>query len=231
MGLIKHLIRCWWGAHFDGAVFDMDGTLTDTEMMHCAAYQKVVASFGKVLTEEGYDQFTGATDAMICKYIIDRDHLEISAQELLIRKERLFHEMLRGSLQPLPGVVKTLEALRKRGVKLAVASSSTKETIEIVLKALKIAHLFDAIASGEEVENSKPAPDVFLLAAQRLGVRPERCLAFEDSENGTIAASRAKMFCIAIPCGSTVKQNHSAARLKVASMNELNVDKLLTKQV
>jgi beta-phosphoglucomutase family hydrolase len=232
MGLISRLLRCWRGANFAGAVFDMDGTLVDSEMMHCRAYQQVVASLGKdlVLTEEEYDQFTGATDAMICAYIINRDHLAVSAQELLAQKERLFHEMLSGPMEPLPGVVKTLESLKKRGLKIAVASSSTKESIEVVLKSLNLRHFFDAIASGEEVENSKPAPDVFLLAARRLGVSPNRCLAFEDSENGTIAASRAGMYCIAIPCGSTIKQNHAAAKLKLASMSDLDLNALLQKR-
>jgi beta-phosphoglucomutase len=85
------------------------------------------------------------------------------------------------------------------------------------------------IASGEEVENSKPAPDVFLLAAQRLSVTPARCMAFEDSENGTRAAAAAGMFCVAIPCQSTRGQDHSAASLKLASMEDFVPNAVLYK--
>jgi HAD superfamily hydrolase (TIGR01509 family) len=205
----------------------MDGTLADTEPLHHQAYIKVLATLGKTITEAEYDKFTGRTDEVICRYLIERDKLSMSVKDLLALKEKVFHDLVRGKLTPLPGVIETLKHLKGLGLKLAVASASTLKDIDTVLTALCIRDYFDAIASGEEVANSKPAPDVFILAAQRLGVAPDRCLAFEDSENGTIAASKAKMYCIAIPCPSTRHQNHSAAALKVSSMEELDLTSIL----
>lgn len=208
---------------FDAACFDMDGTLDDSEPIHCLAYRKVLARFGKTLSDEDYNRrFTGATDNFIATALIGEHKLTISVDAFLAEKETLFIELIEGHAVALPGVVKTLEALRAEGVKLAVASSASLQAIETVLAALKIRHYFEVIASGEEVVNSKPAPDVFLLAAKRLGVTPSRCLAFEDSENGTRAAAAAGMHCIAIPCQSTRGQDHSAARQILASMEDFN---------
>ncbi len=213
---------------FDAACFDMDGTLDDSEPVHCLAYRKVLTRFGKTLSDEDYNRrFTGATDNFIATSLIGEHKLPISVEAFLKEKEALFIELIDGHAVALPGVVKTLEALRAQGVKLAVASSASLEAIETVLGALKIRHYFSVIASGEEVANSKPAPDVFLLAAQRLGVTPSRCLAFEDSENGTRAAAAAEMHCIAIPCQSTRGQDHSAARQILASMEEFDTNAAL----
>lgn len=213
---------------FDAAVFDMDGTLDDSEPIHCLAYRKVLERFGKVLSDDDYNRrFTGSTDNFIASSLIAEYALAISVQEFLEEKEALFIELIEGHAVALPGVVKTLEDLHARGIKLAVASSATLAAIETVLAALKIRHFFSVIASGEEVVNSKPAPDVFLLAARRLGVSPARCLAFEDSENGTRAATAAGMYCIAIPCQSTRGQDHSAAKLVLTSMEEFDTERTI----
>ncbi len=215
-------------ARFDAAVFDMDGTLDDSEPIHCLAYRQVLERFGKELSDADYNRrFTGATDNFIATALIEEHNLTISVEAFLKEKEALFIELIAGHAVALPGVLKTLESFHSQGVKLAVASSATLHAIETVLKALNIRHFFSVIASGEEVANSKPAPDVFLLAAQRLGVKPERCLAFEDSENGTRAAAAAGMHCIAIPCQSTRGQDHSAAKLILASMEDVDTAALL----
>jgi len=211
-------------SRFDAVICDMDGTLADTEPLHHQAYKRVLATLGTTITDAEYDKFTGRTDDVICRYLIERDKMSLSVEDLLALKEKAFRQLVRGTLTPLPGVVKMLHYFKDKGLKLAVASASTKEDIDTVLGALGIRDLFDAIASGVEVENSKPAPDVFLLAAKRVNAMPTRCLAFEDSENGTIAAHTAAMFCIAVPCPSTRHQDHSAANLKVGSMEELDLD-------
>ncbi|MBX9948621.1 MAG: HAD-IA family hydrolase [Candidatus Obscuribacterales bacterium] len=213
---------------FDAAVFDMDGTLDDSEPVHCLAYQQVLERLGKTLTSADYNsRFTGSTDQFIATSLIQQFGLTVTVAELLKQKEALFLKLIEGRAEALPGVLKTLDTLHKRGLKLAVASSATLDAIEAVLAALKIRHYFTVIASGEEVANSKPAPDVFLLAAERLGIAPQRCLAFEDSENGVRAAAAAGLFCIAIPCGSTAGQDHSAAKMKLASMADFDANSVL----
>ncbi len=215
---------------FDAGCFDMDGTLDDSEPIHCLAYRKVLERFGKTLSDEDYNRrFTGSTDNFIATSLIEQHKLPVSVDAFLQEKEALFIELIDGHAVALPGVIKTLDALSAQGIKLAVASSASLQAIETVLAALKIRHYFAVIASGEEVTNSKPAPDVFLLAAQRLGVSPDRCIAFEDSENGARAAAAAGMYCVAIPCQSTRGQDHSAASLKLTSMEEFDTNAVLYK--
>ncbi|HEY9783800.1 MAG TPA: HAD-IA family hydrolase, partial [Candidatus Obscuribacterales bacterium] len=205
----------------DAVIFDMDGTLTDSEPLHHQAYQKVIAAWKAVFTEAEYDQFTGATDMAIAAYLIQKHNLPLSARDLIAAKEKEFVLIAREKSVLRPGVLQTLETIKDMGLRMAVASSAMLDGIHAVLDCLGIKHYFDVIASGEEVSNSKPHPDVFLLAARRLGADPRRCLVFEDSRNGVLAAKAAKMRCIAVPCPSTAGQNHGEADLKVDSFEDL----------
>lgn len=206
---------------FDALVFDMDGTLTDSEPLHLLAYQQVLAGFAVTFSEEQYDQFTGATDKAIATWLVKTHSLPSSVDELIALKEAQFVELVRQRSVLRPGVQRVLQQASDAGLTLAVASSAMKGSIEAVLDCLKIRHYFAAIASGEEVKNSKPAPDVFKLAARRIKVRPRRCLAFEDSRNGTLAAKAAGMRCVVVPAGSTSHQDHSQADLQLASFEEI----------
>lgn len=206
---------------FDALVFDMDGTLTDSEPLHLLAYQQVLVGFAVTFSEQQYDQFTGATDKAIATWLVETHWLPLPVDELIASKEAQFVELVRQQSVLRPGVERVLQQARSAGLTLAVASSAMKDSIEAVLTALNIRHYFTAIASGDEVKNSKPAPDVFKLAARRIKVRPARCLAFEDSRNGTLAAKAAGMRCVVVPAASTSHQDHSQADARLASFEEI----------
>jgi HAD superfamily hydrolase (TIGR01509 family) len=129
--------------------------------------------------------------------------------------------VLRERVVPMRGVPEVPRALAARGLRLAVASSSGPAVIETTLTALGVRPLFEAIVSGVEVARGKPAPDVFVEAARRLGVAPEACLVVEDSERGVRAARAAGMRCVAVPCGETRHHDFSAATLVLPALPAL----------
>jgi HAD superfamily hydrolase (TIGR01509 family) len=202
-------------------IWDMDGTLSDTEPLHFLAYQQVLSRFGIRFTEADYAGFLGATDRAFCETACLRYSLPITWLVLLAEKELILADLIKQQAVPRPGVVRMLETARRFKVRNAVASSATTGTIELTLPTLGIKNYFDAIASGEEVQNSKPAPDVFLLAAKRLGIAPTHCLVLEDSIHGVHAARAAGMHCLAVPCDSTRGQDHSGADLRLDSYEQV----------
>ena len=121
----------------------------------------------------------------------------------------------------MPGVPAVPLELRRRGYRLALASSSRPSLIAATLAAIGVEHVFEVVVSATEVGRGKPAPDIFLEAARRLGVLPDRCLVVEDSYNGVCAALAAGMRCVAIPCETTRHQNFSRATARLASLPEL----------
>ncbi|MGH9551890.1 MAG: HAD family hydrolase, partial [Terriglobales bacterium] len=146
-------------------IFDMDGTLIDSEPLHLRAYQSLLSRFEITYTEEDNRQFLGRTDKELSSTLISRYDLKISAEQFVMMKEEILTELMSGGPPARPGVFGVLNAGKERNAPMAVASSATLETIEGVVDALEIRAFFDALVSGEEVAHGKPAPDVFLLAA------------------------------------------------------------------
>jgi beta-phosphoglucomutase len=208
-----------------GVVFDMDGTLVDSEPLHHQAYRAVVAPWGN-FTEEQYNQFTGQTDNVICLWLISHFRLPLTPVELLELKKKAYPQFIKDGAIPMPGVIRFLDELTKLGARLAVGSSSELEDIELTLRAAKLRQYFQVIASGAEVIDgrrleSKPKPDVYLLAASRLNLPAGRLLGVEDSENGVRAVHAAGMRCLARPCPSTLAQDHGLADVKIDSFEHL----------
>jgi len=204
-----------------GVLFDMDGTLEDSEPYHYEAYRRCLEQYGLIFTPEDNRKFTGTTDRYICDSLVTAFRLPITAQALLEMKERMLVSV-NTHPTPLPGVVELITTLRQRGIKMGVASSSTLSCIDMILTRLKLKHYFDIIASGEEVIRSKPFPDVYTLGATRLGMEPQNLLAVEDSGNGVRAAKQAGLTCIAVPCSLTLNDDHSPADVILTSLQEIS---------
>ena len=179
-------------AQLDAVVFDFDGTLVDTMPAHYAAYRRVFADVGIDLAEaDYYDNVGGTWREAIPKFLRGRA-CACSVEELHARKQaRLLAELEVADIPQLPAA-RLLPVLRGR-VPLAIASSGSRATIELVLRRLAWADAFAAVVTSEDVARGKPAPELFLLAARRIGVSPERCLAFEDTGDGVAAARAAGM--------------------------------------
>src|SRR3989442_202102 len=128
---------------------------------------------------------------------------------------------IRRRCAPMPGVPDVLESTRRRGYRLALASSAVPAVIAANLAALGVFSLFETIVSGVEVASGKPAPDIFLEAARRLAVPTEHCLVVEDSRNGVLAARAAGMVCVAVPCPATRDEDFREATLRLEALPAL----------
>jgi HAD superfamily hydrolase (TIGR01509 family) len=195
----------------DAVIFDMDGVLLDSEPLHDEVARAVLAECG--VTTVSPDLYVGMTTldsfTVICReFALSQDPAELDA-----RYAARVIPLLRARARPLPGVPDVPRALRARGLRLAVASSSRMDVIEATLDGLGVGGLFDAIVSAVDVPRGKPAPDVFLEAARRLAVPPETCVVIEDSERGVQAARAAGMRCVAIPCSVTRAHDFHGATL------------------
>lgn len=207
-------------------VFDMDGVLVDSEPLHLLAMQSFLAKFGIEYSEKDNHEFLGRTDYYIATVLIPRYSLDMAPEDLVRGKEDFTQEFIRKKGEARPGVYETLQSASNANISMCVASSATLSTIRVVMDTLSIGNYFSHLCSGDEVEHGKPAPDIYLMAAERIGVPPEDCVAIEDSLNGLKAARAAGMYCVSVPCDATAHQDHSIADLRLASLAQLPLDKL-----
>ncbi len=180
-------------------IFDLDGVLTDTSEYHFLAWKRMADEEGIPFTREDNEKLRGVSRRASLELILkDRSLPEDKMQELMDRKNRYYNEFIKNISEEdlLPGALSILEELRSRQFRLALASAS--KNAPQVVEGLGIAPYFDAIADGNSVEKTKPAPDLFLYAADKMGVPPEYCLVVEDAEAGITAAQRAGMYTIGI---------------------------------
>lgn len=205
----------------EAVVFDMDGVLVDSEPLHMEATRRLLAAYGVGYSQEENAEFIGFTDLEIFTILRIRHGLAPATDELTRQFAEKLIELLEREAVPLPGVPAVLEGLRRAGYRLALASSSTPKVIAATLRTLRIDGHFPTVVSSVEVGRGKPAPDVFLAAASRLGRPPSRCLVIEDSRNGVLAAKRAGMACVAVPCAATRHQEFAGADLVLGTLEEL----------
>jgi 2-phosphoglycolate phosphatase len=207
--------------NFAAVIFDLDGVLVDSEPLHLRATQAALGARGPSFTERDNRAFIGATDADLMRVLRILFDLPDSTAALVEAKTRHLLARLRSEGRPLPGVPGVPRELRAAGWRLGLASASPRIVIEAVLAMLGLEREFEAIVAGDEVARGKPAPDGFLLAADRLGTHPEQCLLVEDSRNGVLAAKAAGMRVAAIPCPATRHQDLSAADFVLPDLEAL----------
>ena len=206
------------------AIFDLDGTLLDTEPLYTIAAQTVVGRFGKVFDWELKREVMGGGPLAGAATVVERLALPISPETYLAEREAILLTLF-GASRPLAGVERLVEALHARGIPLAIGTSSSKRLCDLKLSAQPFAHRFAVIVCSDdpEVKNAKPAPDIFLIAAARLGASPERCLVFEDSPKGVQAALAAGMQAIAIPDARMPREDFASALHVLDSLNDVTL--------
>jgi beta-phosphoglucomutase family hydrolase len=206
-------------------IWDMDGVIADTASYHLKAWQGVFREKGLDFTEEDFRRNFGQRNDTIIRNTLGEDISQSEIDVIASDKERNFRHRVRQNIKPLPGAIKLITALKEHGFSMALASSAPMENIQLVIRGLGIESSFQAIVSGKEVTEGKPSPQVFLLAAERLGVEPKDCIVIEDAVAGVTAAKRAGMYCLAVT-GTHPRHSLTEADLVVDTLEAVSTNAL-----
>ena len=180
-------------------LWDMDGTLIDSEEFHWISWRDTLQKEGVPITREQFLATFGQRNDSIIPQLLGTMATPERIEKISTAKEKLYRDLVRRhGMKPLPGVAVWLERLHETGWLQAIGSAAPCANIEVVLEALSAAHLFQAIVSAEDVQHGKPDPQVYLVAASRLGALPERSIVVEDAVAGVQAARRAGMRSIGV---------------------------------
>jgi beta-phosphoglucomutase-like phosphatase (HAD superfamily) len=189
-------------------LFDMDGLIVDTEPIHFKAFKAMMRDYGHEIPETLMAEFVGYPEADNIRDLKRIYNMDTPSEEMASRRYRLFMELIRTEPIPVfPGFWEFSEEVHRRGIRQAVVSSSTAEQIAVILRRLfeqqpdkgSPDDYFDSIVTGDDITTNKPAPDIYLLAAERLGLPPADCLALEDTPPGVRSAASAGMPVLAVP--------------------------------
>lgn len=210
------------------ALFDMDGVLADNTDFHVNAWLQFAHKHNRPLTKEQYVQnINGHVSADAMAYVFDRP---ISGGELIVlteEKEAIYRELYRPHLQPTPGLVPFLSALKEQQVRLAVGTSAPESNVRFTLDGLPLRPYFDAIVDASMIHRGKPDPEIYLTAAKRVGIEPADCVVFEDAFAGIEAGLRAGMKVVALATTHTHEElADKGASLIVDDFTQLTPDRV-----
>ncbi len=211
----------------EAVLWDLDGVIADTGDYHYRAWQDVFGQRGVTFTKEDFMRHFGRRHDTIIRFAlgddISREEFDIITRE----KQENYRRIVADNIKPLPGAIELIKSLNNHRIKTAIASSAPLENIEIIIRGLGIYDCFQAIAWGTEVPEGKPSPQIFLLAARKLGVEPGNCVVIEDAIAGVSAAKQAGMKCIAVtnshPISSLRKADLIVSTLEAVDIDDLNV--------
>lgn len=206
----------------EAVLFDMDGVLLDSEPFHDEINLLILRSFGVDADTSVTNPFIGRTSEALWSELGPRFHIPLPIGELIeLQWSTLLEKLPTSGLAPSTGLLPLLDALEQRGIRSTVASSSRGAFVEAVLCHLGIRERVEGFTCGQEVKHGKPAPDIFLLAAEKLGVEPGNCLVIEDSTAGVTAGMAAGMLTIGYRNPTSDGQDISKADYVVDSLTEI----------
>lgn len=209
-------------------IFDMDGVIVDSEPLHQACERKMFHRLGIQVSAEEHDSLVGSTDETMWLRLSQAHSLPVPVEEAVRMKKELYLEFIRQDKHflPVPLVRELMEDLFQNDCTMALASSSPHEQIRYIIDRFDMGHFFSAIVSGEDVDEGKPHPGIFLKAAEAVGVEPRSCLVIEDSKNGVTAALSAGMKCVGFSNPNSGNQDLSQAHRIIHSFDELKVGRI-----
>ena len=182
---------------FRAYLFDCDGTVVDSMPLHYIAWKKALAEWNCVYEEKLFYAWGGRPIRQIISLLNEQQGLNMPVEQVAIRKEEYYFELL-PQLKAIPEVVEHVDAMHGK-IPFAIASGSRRDSVENSLKITGLIHKFDTLVCADDYKHGKPAPDCFLLAAERLGIAPGECLVFEDTDLGIEAATAAGMASVKVP--------------------------------
>lgn len=216
----------------DALIFDFDGVILDTETPDFGTWREEFERHGVELDRSLWSSFIGGGAGTFDVYA----HLEkqvgrpIDREIIRVRRRRRYLDLVESS-PLLPGVADYLAGARRMGLKVGVASSSNREWVEGHLARRDLRRFVESVKSRDDVTSVKPDPELFLASAESLEVRPDRCLAIEDSANGVTAATRAGMFCVVVTNPMTRDMAVGHADLRLNALSDITLAELLERAV
>ena len=209
-------------------IFDMDGVIMDSEPIHYKIEKAILKNnFNEPFEFKDHARFVGQTTQDLWRTICKERNLSQGFEILsLLDNADYMQELKSGDIQPVPGVIGLIEKLHENGIPMIVASSAIRQNIEVVLDRFEITKYFQGYVSGQDVVLTKPNPDIFLKAAEKLNIAPDKCLVIEDAKHGIEAAKAADMFCIGYRNKNSGDQDLSKADMIVDEINEINLSEI-----
>lgn len=211
-------------------IFDFDGVITDSEILHLRAFNRVLAQHNiEITTKDYYKEYLGLTDVDCFKALADEGRMKLDRrgiEELVRQKNQVFEEMVETEGGIIEGVRDFLDMLKRNDIRMAICSGALLAEIELILGQARLGSFFEAIVSAEQIKKGKPAPEGFLLTLEKLNenrqepISGEQCIVIEDSHWGLEAAKAAGMHTIA------VTNSYSADKLAMAEKIIVRLDKL-----
>ena len=182
-----------------GILFDMDGVLVDSEEYICKAAVLMFERHGLTVKPEDFIPFVGKGENVYIGGVAEKYNFPVNIEEVKAQTYSIYEEIVKEKLKALPGVFEFIKRAKNRHLKLAVATSADEVKMNVNLSNIGLSSAtFDATVNGLEVERKKPFPDIFILAAQKLGLKPEQCLVVEDAVSGVEAAKAAGCKCLGL---------------------------------
>ncbi|MBO3442983.1 HAD family hydrolase [Clostridium sp. CCUG 7971] len=206
-------------------IFDMDGVLVNTEPVYYKVTKEILNENGHDIDYKEYEKYIGMTNECTWELLKQKYSINIDTNELIENMMILKDVIIkRDGYELIENVESLLENLKQNNIKIGLASSSPICDILDVTKSTGIYKYFDKLITGESVEKSKPSPDIFLKAANELGVNSEECIVIEDSKNGVLAAKSANMKCIGFFNKDSGKQDLSLSDIIISNMRDIDYD-------
>ena len=190
-------------SEYRAVVFDLDGVLWDGEPLYLEAFNVVLRPLGHEVTAPQYEQIIGSSVEAAWEWVIDRFKLTEPPEQFLAVYDGAVLDLLARPVEPLPGVRETIARLKSIPVPVGLASASLRQWVDATLAGIGLAAEFDVTVSASEVERAKPAPDMYLTAAEKLGVPAAECIAVEDTRTGVASARAAGMYVVQVRAAST----------------------------
>ncbi len=213
---------------FEAVIFDMDGVIIDSEPLYFQIQEELFNDLGFTVSKSEYDTFIGAGMQLMWERLCSKHNIQFTVAELIRMNNEVIYNSFNNSdsLQTIDGFISLLTSIKTKGMKTAVASSTSKKIINVILSKLGIIDKFDIIVSSEEVLKGKPEPDIFIEAANRLYIASGKCLVIEDSTNGVKAAVKAGMKCIGFSNKNSGDQDLTLANAIVEDFTNIDINKL-----
>lgn len=214
---------------YKAIVFDMDGLMVDSEPLSRQAWDEFLRPYGGCISDEMQARIIGLRADVSTPLIREAFNVPLPVAEIIAQRKAIHTRILAQGVPAMPGLMPLLAAIAARGLPWAVASSSNRTHVHEILAQLQLTDNVWATACGDEVTHGKPAPDLYLLAAERLTISPAQCLALEDSGPGSRAAVAAGMLTVAIPHGHTREADFGHAHHIYSSLYDVlyHLDTLL----